>query len=142
MCRVFPLATNPVRVKAPSVRRRPSTNSVFNTAIASFNNTYFSCVYDESPGRQLKEEDAASQGVGLDSNSAAEIKTLAIEDKWFADLRIANEGEVERLTQRLAGRVKELEERYAQPLLELEQEVEAFSVKVEGHLKKMRVVWA
>ena len=49
---------------------------------------------------------------------------------------------MERLTQRLAGRVKELEERYAQPLLELEQEVEAFSVKVEGHLKKMRVVWA
>ena len=106
MCRVFPLATNPVRVKAPSVSRRPSTNSVFNTAIASFNNTYFSCVYDESSGRQLKEEDAASQGVGLDSNSAAEIKTLAIEDKWFADLRIAIEGEVERLTQRLAGRVQ------------------------------------
>ena len=42
-----------------------------------------------------------------------EIKTLVVEDKWFASIRAAIEGEVERLTQRLAGRVKELEERYA-----------------------------
>ena len=41
------------------------------------------------------------------------------------------------MTQQLAGRVKELEERYAQPLPELEREVEEFGVKVEGHLKKM-----
>ena len=43
----------------------------------------------------------------------AEIKTLAVEDKWFASIRGAIEGEVQRLTQQLAGRVKELEERYA-----------------------------
>ena len=73
--------------------------------------------------------------------SEAEIKTLVIEDKWFADLQAAIEGEVQRLTQQLAGRVKELEERYARPLPELEREVEAFSEKVEGHLKKMGVVW-
>ena len=42
-----------------------------------------------------------------------------------------------RLTQQLAGRVKELEERYASPLPDLEREVEEFSVKVESHLKKM-----
>lgn len=47
--------------------------------------------------------------------------------------------EVQRLTQQLAGRVKILEKRYAQPLpeLEQEQEVEEFGAKVEGHLKKM-----
>ena len=41
------------------------------------------------------------------------------------------------MTQRLAGRMKELEERYARPLPELEREVEAFGAKVEGHLKRM-----
>ncbi len=72
----------------------------------------------------------------------AEIKTLVVEDKWFASIRAAIDGEVERLTQRLAARVKELEERYAQPLPALERDVETFSAKVEGHLKKMGLTWA
>ena len=69
--------------------------------------------------------------------SETEIRTLVVEDKWLAAIREAAEGEMQRLTQQLAGRVKELEERYAQPLPELEQEVEAFGAKVEGHLKRM-----
>ena len=69
----------------------------------------------------------------------AEVKTLVIEDKWFASIRDAVEGEVQRLTQGLAGRVKELEERYARPLPELERDVESFGKKVEGHLKRMGV---
>ena len=60
-----------------------------------------------------------------------------VEDKWFTDIRAAIKSEVERLTQRLAGRVKELEERYARTLPELEREVEAFGAKVEGHLRQM-----
>ena len=68
-----------------------------------------------------------------------EIKTLAVEDKWFASIRGAIEGEVQRLTQQLAGRVKELEERYARPLPELEREVEVFGARVEGHLKRMGI---
>ena len=70
-----------------------------------------------------------------------QIKTLVVEDKWFASIRLAVEGEVQLLTQQLAGRVKELEERYERPLPVLEGEVEAFNTKVEGHLKKMGVVW-
>lgn len=72
----------------------------------------------------------------------AEIKTLVVEDKWLASIRSAVEGEVERLTQRLAGRVKELEVRYAKPLPKLEEDVETFSIKVEKHLKKMGLAWA
>jgi type I restriction enzyme M protein len=72
----------------------------------------------------------------------AEIKTLVVEDKWFAAIRAAVDGEVQRLTQRLAARVKELEERYAQPLPAIEREVEALAAKVEGHLKKMGLSWA
>ena len=70
-----------------------------------------------------------------------EIKTLVVEDKWFASLRAAVDGEVQRLTQQLAGRNQELDERYAQPLPVLERELKASSVKVEAHLKKMGLVW-
>ena len=68
-----------------------------------------------------------------------EIKTLVVEDKWLKNIRAAIEDEVQRLTQQLAGRVRELEERYARPLPDLEREVEAFSDKVAGHLKRMGV---
>jgi len=70
-----------------------------------------------------------------------EIKTLVVDDKWFASIRAAVEGEVQRLTQRLARRVKELDERYARPLPELEREVEAYRAKVEEHLRRMGLEW-
>ena len=66
-----------------------------------------------------------------------EVKTLVVEDKWFASLRAAIDGEVERLTRRLAGRVEDLEKRYDRPLPQIEQEVEAYSAKVGSHLKRM-----
>ena len=67
----------------------------------------------------------------------AEIETLVIEDKWFADIRHMIDGVVQRLTQHLAVRVKELEERYAQTLPALEREVATFGAKVAGHLKRI-----
>ena len=67
----------------------------------------------------------------------AEIKQLVIDDKWFTTIQAAITSEVQRLTQSLAERVKELEERYAQPLLVLEEEVEGYSVRVEEHLRNM-----
>ena len=71
----------------------------------------------------------------------AEIKALVVEDKWISSIESAIESEVQRLTKGLAGRVQELEYRYAQPLPELEVEVEMLSDKVGTHLKKMRLVW-
>ena len=68
-----------------------------------------------------------------------EIKQLVIDDKWFATIQAAVTDEVQRLTQELTGRVKELEERYAQPLPDLERDVETFSAKVEAHLLNMGV---
>ena len=66
-----------------------------------------------------------------------EIKALVVADKWFASIHAAIDGEVQRLTQALAERVQELEERYAQPLLLLEQDVEGYSVRVAEHLRNM-----
>ena len=69
----------------------------------------------------------------------AEIKTLVVADKWFASIHAAIDGEVQRLTQALTARVQELEERYAQPLLILEEEVERYSARVGEHLQNLGV---
>lgn len=66
-----------------------------------------------------------------------EIRTLVVEDKWFASIQIAIENEVNGLTRQLVARVTELEERYARPLPELNREVEVLGEKVWGHLKCM-----
>jgi type I restriction enzyme M protein len=71
----------------------------------------------------------------------AEIKTLVVEDKWFPSLRSAIDGEVQRLTNALAERVRDLEERYQTTLPDIEEEVEEYAGKVEGHLKAMGVAW-
>ncbi|MDF9434776.1 type I restriction-modification system subunit M [Chromohalobacter israelensis] len=68
-----------------------------------------------------------------------EIKQLVVDDKWLVDIRAAIESEVERITNQLAGRVRELEERYAEPLPAIEREVEALAARVTGHLEQMRV---
>ena len=70
-----------------------------------------------------------------------EIKQLVIDDKWFATIQAVVTGEVQRLTQNLTERVKELEERYAQPLPFLTHEVQQYSMKVEKHLLNMGVDW-
>ena len=67
----------------------------------------------------------------------AEIKTLVVEDKWFGSIFAQIHEEAQRLTQQLTGRIKELDERYARPLPELEREVVEYSARVESHLKKM-----
>ena len=70
-----------------------------------------------------------------------EIKTLVINDKWGATLKGRIIGEIERVTQQLANRVKTLEERYAEPLPQLVDEVEVLSSRVDEHLKRMGLSW-
>jgi len=69
--------------------------------------------------------------------SLDEVKTLVVERKWMDELSARVLGEVDRLSQTLAGRVKELAERYAEPMPEITKEVEALTKKVERHLSKM-----
>ncbi|WP_272666701.1 type I restriction-modification system subunit M [Providencia sp. PROV069] len=73
--------------------------------------------------------------------SIDEIKTLIIKDKWLATLQSNIEAEIERVTQQLANRVKELEERYNEPLPAITKSVEDLSEKVAGHLKAMGLEW-
>lgn len=73
--------------------------------------------------------------------SEDEVKILVVVDKWNATLKGAISAEIERVTQQLANRVKDLEERYAEPLPELVQAVEGLSSRVAAHLKKMGLEW-
>ncbi|MBI4985936.1 MAG: hypothetical protein HZC24_11535, partial [Rhodocyclales bacterium] len=53
----------------------------------------------------------------------------------------AVQGELDRVSQTLTGRIRQLAERYATPLPQLEDEVKALAARVEGHLKRMGAVW-
>jgi type I restriction enzyme M protein len=66
-----------------------------------------------------------------------EIKSLVVDDKWLATFAAAVQGELDRVSQTLTGRVRQLAERYAAPLPQLEEEVETLSARVGKHLKKM-----
>ena len=73
--------------------------------------------------------------------SEDEIKTLVVDDKWLARLAADMQGELDRVSQTLTGRVRQLAERYAAPLPQLIDEVEALSAKVAEHLKRMGQDW-
>jgi type I restriction enzyme M protein len=66
-----------------------------------------------------------------------QIKTLVVDDKWLATIAAAVQGELDRVSQTLTGRIRQLAERYATPLPGLESEVDKLASKVAGHLKKM-----
>lgn len=66
-----------------------------------------------------------------------EIKVLIIDDKWLARIERDVQGEMQRISQRLTGRIKELAERYESPLPDLEDDVKKQEKKVRGHLEKM-----
>jgi type I restriction enzyme M protein len=66
-----------------------------------------------------------------------EIKTIVVERKWMNELSARVFGEIDRLSQTLAGRVKELAERYAEPMPEIEKEVDGLKKIVGDHLIKM-----
>jgi type I restriction enzyme M protein len=73
--------------------------------------------------------------------TATEIKTLVVDDKWMTRLSAAVQGELDRCSQTLTGRIRELAERYATPLPKLTEEAGTLADRVEEHLKKMRAIW-
>ncbi len=73
--------------------------------------------------------------------SEGDVKALVVDDKWLATLAAAVQGELDRVSQTLTGRIRQLAERYAAPLRTIEDEVEALSARVAGHLAKMGAVW-
>ena len=97
-----------------------------------------------SVGTQLKAaQDALNQQVAAKYLTLTEddIKTLVVDDKWLTTIAAAVQGELDRVSQTLTGRIRQLAERYVTPLPQLTDEVATLAARVDGHLKKMGAVW-
>jgi type I restriction enzyme M protein len=70
-----------------------------------------------------------------------EVKTLVVDDKWMSAINRDIKSEMERISQRLTHRVKELAERYVAPMPKLKTNVETLTSKVDVHLQKMGFAW-
>jgi type I restriction enzyme M protein len=73
--------------------------------------------------------------------TVADIQALVVQDKWLATLTTSVQSELDRVSQALTGRIRQLAERYATPLPALGVEVEILAGRVDNHLKAMGFVW-
>ena len=71
----------------------------------------------------------------------SEIKTLVVDDKWLATLDAAIHSEMDRVSQQLTQRVKDLAERYEIPMPQMLGRVADLEDKVHGHLERMGFAW-
>jgi len=71
----------------------------------------------------------------------AEIKKLLVETKWMNNLQLEIQNEMDKISHRLAQRIKELAERYETPLPQLAYETEDLTAKVNVHIKRMGFTW-
>ena len=104
-------------------------------------NAYLALIEQESiaskkvkDAQKLLDAKVATQYAKL---SADEIKVLVVEDKWLTTLATDIQTELDRVSQALTGRIKQLAERYAEPLPQLAANVAALNAKVAAHLVKM-----
>ena len=67
----------------------------------------------------------------------AEVKQLVVDDKWMATIERSVQTEMERISQRLTQRIKELAERYETPLPLQTKELQLLEDKVTKHLEAM-----
>ena len=69
--------------------------------------------------------------------SEEDIKALVIEGKWLATLVLDIQTELDRVSQALTSRIRQLAERYVSPLPQLTIEVETLAARVNQHLMMM-----
>jgi type I restriction enzyme M protein len=94
--------------------------------------------------RAVREHEAALDRLAYDKYprlNEPEIKTLVVDDKWMTRISAAMQGELDRVSQTLTGRIRELAERYATPLSQLTHEVATLAAGVEEHLRRMGASW-
>ena len=73
--------------------------------------------------------------------SEGEIKTLVVDDKWLAALDTVIHGEMDRISQALTQRVKELAERYETPMPQMVNRAAELEARVNKHLERMGFAW-
>lgn len=90
--------------------------------------------------KRLKEAEATLDGQAYAKYpklSEPEIKALVVDNKWLVTLDVAIHGEIDRVSQQLTQRVRELAERYEMPLPRMLDRVDKLTAKVNGHLNAM-----
>jgi type I restriction enzyme M protein len=88
------------------------------------------------------EADLDDQAYGrYDSLTEAEVRELVVNGKWLATLEQAVAAEVERVSQALTSRLKQLGERYGDALPQISERVEELEARVAGHLERMAFAW-
>jgi type I restriction enzyme M protein len=70
-----------------------------------------------------------------------DIKALVVDEKWLSTIEAAVQSELDRVSQTLTHRIRELADRYANPLPTLEDELLELANRVDDHLTKMGVSW-
>lgn len=70
-----------------------------------------------------------------------EIKNLVVDNKWFGFLTNIIQGEIDRVSQTLTIRIRELAERYESSLPIINKKISKISDQVNEHLKKMGFTW-
>jgi type I restriction enzyme M protein len=106
---------------------------------------YFALIEEESIANK-KVKDAVK---ALDAKVATkygklskdEIKTLVVDDKWMGTLAAVVQAELDRVSQALTKRIRQLAERYESTLPEIVVRAEESGAKVDDHLKKMGFAW-
>ena len=94
--------------------------------------------------KAIKEADVALDAKALAKYPAlteVEVKTLVVEDKWLTALDSAIHGEMDRISQTLTGRVRDLAERYETPLPQQVSKVADLERAVNAHLERMGFSW-
>ncbi len=69
--------------------------------------------------------------------TAEDVKRLVVEEKWLSRLEENINDELDNIILNLKTRIKELSERYAKILPQIEQEVKEYEKKVKEHIKVM-----
>ena len=70
-----------------------------------------------------------------------EIRILVVDDKWMDTLSSVVHAELNRVSQALAARIKQLADRYITPLPDLTNATNTLSARVNNHLTKMGFIW-
>lgn len=70
-----------------------------------------------------------------------DIKYIVIDSKWFPAIEVTVKAEMNRISHQLAGRIKELVDRYEMPLPAIDKQVKELEEKVNAHLTKMGFTW-
>ncbi len=94
--------------------------------------------------REVKELDAALDELAYAKYpklTLSDITTLVVNDKWMGHLSAAVQVELDRVSQTLTDRIRQLAERYATPLPQLNDELATLNDRVKLNLAKMGAAW-